>query len=169
VFFQYCNEGAEDKLDKYMHSMISEEQCDVIDSYLTPIFEFIITQYAVKSAIKKTRAGKDREALRHMLMEHCMTQYSLKAWLKRFGKTGAASVSKELGQFHDMSVFIPVDAKTLTKEERRAALASLMFLKEKKDGSVKARACADGRKQRETTPEEEAASPTVSIESLFMT
>ena len=34
---------------------------------------------------------------------------------------------------------------------------------------MKARAFADGRKQRETAPEEEAASPTVSIESLFMT
>ncbi|KAL7480380.1 hypothetical protein ACHAW6_006074, partial [Cyclotella cf. meneghiniana] len=49
VFFQYCDEGAEDKLDEYMHSMISEEQCEVIDSCLTPIFEFIITQYAIKS------------------------------------------------------------------------------------------------------------------------
>ena len=34
---------------------------------------------------------------------------------------------------------------------------------------MKAWACADGRKQCETTAEEDAASPTVSIESLFIT
>jgi hypothetical protein len=68
-----------------------------------------------------------------------------------------------------MSVFAPMDPTKLTKAERTAALASLIFLKQKKDGTVKARACADGRKQRETTAEEDAASPTVSIESLFIT
>lgn len=35
-------------------------------------------------------------------------------------------------------------------------------------GTVKARACADVRKQRETTMEEEDTSPTMSIESVFM-
>ena len=61
-----------------------------------------------------------------------------------------------------------MDPTKLTKQERAAALASLMFLKQKKDGTLKARACADGRKQRESTAEEEAASPTVSIESIFI-
>jgi hypothetical protein len=42
-------------------------------------------------------------------------------------------------------------------------------LKEKRDRTVKTRACAEGRKQRETTAEDKAASPTVSIESVFMT
>eukprot|EP00804_Cyclotella_cryptica_P010072 CCRYP_018045-RB/>CCRYP_018045-RB protein AED:0.27 eAED:-0.33 QI:0/-1/0/1/-1/1/1/0/595 len=67
-----------------------------------------------------------------------------------------------------MSVFTPMDPTKLTKQERAAALASLIFLKQKKDGTVKARTCADGRKQRESTAEEEAASPTVSMESIFM-
>eukprot|EP00804_Cyclotella_cryptica_P003532 CCRYP_002153-RB/>CCRYP_002153-RB protein AED:0.61 eAED:0.32 QI:0/-1/0/1/-1/1/1/0/615 len=97
-----------------------------------------------------------------------MTQYSLKAGLKVFGEEGEKAISKELGQFHDLSVFIPMDPTKLTRQERAAALASLMFLKQKKDGTLKARACADGRKQRESTAEEEAASPTVSIESIFI-
>ena len=33
---------------------------------------------------------------------------------------------------------------------------------------MKVRACVDGRKQRETTAEDKASSPTVSIESVFM-
>jgi len=42
-------------------------------------------------------------------------------------------------------------------------------LKEKKDGSIKGRTCADGRKQRGTIPKEEAASPTAALESIFIT
>lgn len=103
-----------------------------------------------------------------MMHEHLMTQYSLKAGQKLFGREGEKAISKELGQFDDMSVFIPMDPKKLTRQERAAALASLMFLKQKKDGTVKARICADGRKQRDTNPEEEAASPTVYIESIFI-
>ena len=50
-------------------------------------------------------------------------------------------------------------------------MASLVFLKEKKDRTVKARAFTDGRKQKqkETITKEDAASPTVGIESLLMT
>lgn len=43
-----------------------------------------------------------------------------------------------------------------------------MFLKEKRCGTVKAQGCADGRKQRLYTPKEEASSPTVSIEAVFL-
>ena len=94
---------------------------------------------------------------------------SLKAGLKKFRKNGKVAVSKELGQFHDLSVLTPADASEVTKEQRASALASLMFLKEKKDGTIKTRACVDGRKQRDTTAEGDAASHTVSIELSFMT
>jgi hypothetical protein len=53
--------------------------------------------------------------------------------------------------------------------DKKVSLASLLFLKEKRDGKIKARACADGQKQRETTAQDEAALPTVSIESVFVT
>ncbi len=139
MFAMYGKEEAERDVDEYMHTTLPEDECGEIDSYLVPVFEFI------------------------------MTQYSLKAGLKKFGEQGEAAVTRELGQFHDMNVFLPMDPNRLTKKEKAEALASLIFLKEKKDGTVKARACADGRKQRETTAEEEAASPTVSIDSVFMT
>jgi len=41
-----------------------------------------------------------------------------------------------------------------------------MFLKEKCDGSIKARGCADGRPQRIYTNKEDTSSPTVSIEAM---
>jgi hypothetical protein len=45
-------------------------------------------------------------------------------------------VSKELTQMYDMSVFCPVTWELLSKEERKKALALLMFLKEKRDTIV---------------------------------
>ena len=43
-----------------------------------------------------------------------------------------------------------------------------MFLKEERCGKIKARGCADGRKQREYMSKEEASSPTVAIESVMI-
>jgi hypothetical protein len=149
IFTMYDKDGAEEGVDEYMHSMLDEDKCDEIDSYLTPVFEHIITQYAVKSGLEKIK-NANKEELEKLVNEICMTQYSLKAGLKKFGAEGEKAVTKELSQFHDMSVFEPVDATTLSPDDKKKALASLLFLKEKRDGRIKARACADGRKQRET-------------------
>jgi len=43
-----------------------------------------------------------------------------------------------------------------------------MFLKEKRDGTIKARGCADGRSQREYTAKSDTSSPTVSLEAMMM-
>ena len=70
-------------------------------------------------------------------------QYSLKAGLKRFGARGDSAVTKELSQLHTLNCFRPRDPHTLTREDHRNALTSLMFLTEKRTGEVKARACAN--------------------------
>jgi hypothetical protein len=44
-----------------------------------------------------------------------------------------------------------------------------MFLKEKRDGSIKGRACADGRKQREGSTKSDTTPPTVALESALIT
>jgi hypothetical protein len=43
-----------------------------------------------------------------------------------------------------------------------------MFLLKKRCGRVKARGCADGRKQRETTNKEDASASTVAFESVML-
>ena len=45
----------------------------------------------------------------------------------------------------------------------------LIFLKEKRDGNVNARSCANGSVQREHVAKEEAAAPTIALESVFVT
>jgi hypothetical protein len=49
------------------------------------------------------------------------------------------------------------------------ALSSLLFLKEKQTRKIKGRACIKGAPQQAYTPKEEAASPTMSTESTFIT
>jgi hypothetical protein len=71
---------------------------------------------------------------------------SMKAGIKKFQDRSKAGVSKELAQMHNMEVFCPVTRDLLTKEEKMKAVTSLMFLKEKRDHSVKARMCADRQK-----------------------
>ena len=58
------------------------------------------------------------------------------------------AVEKEMRQLHDREVMIPVHKKCLTPEQRKEALAYLMFLKRKRCGKIKGRGCADGQKQR---------------------
>jgi hypothetical protein len=60
------------------------------------------------------------------------------------------------------------NSRKLSTAQKAGALESLMFLKEKRDGSIKGRSCADGRKKRETVTPGNAASPTVSLESVLI-
>lgn len=62
MFAMYDEENAEKEVDEYMHATLSEEKCNVIDSYLVPVFEFIIAQYSLKAGLKKAE-GKDKKAI----------------------------------------------------------------------------------------------------------
>ena len=75
-------------------------------------------------------------------------QMSLKKGLKHFGKSGADAVVAELRQLDYRDVIKPVERTKLTRDQKRRALNYLMYLKQKRCGRIKARGCADGRKQR---------------------
>lgn len=96
-----------------------------------------------------------------------LTQYNLRDGLKRFGKDGQKATIKELTQMLKRTVFEEIEYDSLTAEDIRNALPILLFLTEKRNGDVKGRACADGRKQRIWIPKTEAASPTPATEALF--
>jgi hypothetical protein len=94
----------------------------------------------------------------------------MNAGVKKFKLKGVAGVTKELTQMHTMNVFRPTEVESLTYDEKKKALSSLMFLKEKRDSSVKARMCADGHKQMDGTwAKQGTTSPTVVTESVFIT
>ena len=96
-------------------------------------------------------------------------QMNWKRGIAKFGEKGENAIMKELQQVHDMEGFQPKHWYELTREERTRALKYLMYLKEKLDGTIKARGCADGRPQRLYTPKSETSSPTVSLTGLMLT
>jgi hypothetical protein len=74
----------------------------------------------------------------------------------------------ELTQLHVMDMWKSMYADKLSREQRMQALLLLLFLKEKRSGDIKGRACVNGAPQRAYIPKDEAASPTVSTESTFI-
>ena len=88
---------------------------------------------------------------------------------KKIWKLGEAAGMEEIQQIHDRKMFTPVDWRTLTREQKKMALESLIFIKEKRCGRLKRQSCADGIKQRYLYTKEETASQTVAIESVFIT
>src|SRR5210317_1045814 len=98
-----------------------------------------------------------------------MQQVSLREGLRRFGEEGNRAVLAEMEQLHMRDTFKPVLPSNLTPEKKKEVLESIMLLKQKRDGTIKGRNCDDGRKQREFTSKEKAASPTVKLESVFLT
>jgi hypothetical protein len=89
--------------------------------------------------------------------------------LKHFGERGEMAVSKELKQFNVYDVSKPLYSTKLPEVEKLKALTSLIFLKEKQDGNVKARPCANRSVQRDHVAKEGAVVPTVALESVFVT
>ena len=78
-------------------------------------------------------------------------------------------MSAELQQMHMRNAFTPLDPATLTPKQKSQTLESHLFLKEKRDSTVKGRMVAGGNKQRSYTPKEEATSPTAALESVMLT
>jgi hypothetical protein len=96
---------------------------------------------------------------------------NVRACIQKHGDSAIEAVRNELLQMHEKRVFRPVKWNALTKAERRKAIRSFMFMKEKKttDGvlqKIKARLVANG-KQQDRELFEDVSSPTASTTALF--
>ena len=78
---------------------------------------------------------------------YVMTQYNLKPGLRKFGARGATAAVDELTQLHIMDTWTAMDPLKILREARMQALSSLQFLKEKRIGKIKERACINGAPQ----------------------
>ena len=92
-----------------------------------------------------------------------MVQDSTKADMKQFKQRGEDAVSKELSQSHFRDTFDPINPKDLTDAERKEVLESHLFLKEKRDATVKGRMVAGGNKQRGKSEKLDVSSPTAAL------
>jgi hypothetical protein len=98
-----------------------------------------------------------------------MTQYKLKSGLRKFGARGATVAVDKLMQLHIMDTWTTMDPSQITCEGNVQALSLLQFLKEKQTVKINGRVCINGAPQRVYIPKEEAALPTVSTKSTFIT
>ena len=129
-----------------------------------------------EDGIRRSRYGREIRNRQDEVYEYhnvinglIATQYGLRAGLKKFGTNGIKATRKELNQMLRREVFEEIEYGSLTPEDKKNALPILLFLTEKRDGTIKGRACADGRKQKIWTQKADSASPTISIEALFYT
>ena len=104
-----------------------------------------------------------------MVFSQMFLQHNLHEGLKKYGNIGHDAALGELTQLHLRNAFKPRYASELTSIEKKKALGTIVLIEEKRDGRVKGRAVADGRKQRGDIPKEDAASPTTSLEAIILT
>jgi hypothetical protein len=102
------------------------------------------------------------------VMVHIMTQLSLKSCLKQWGDKAYAAFTSKMKQPHFRNTFKPKHWSELSKTQRQTVLESHMFLKEKRDSSLKGRTVAGGNKQRDYISKEDASSPTVPTEGVLL-
>jgi hypothetical protein len=76
-----------------------------------------------------------------------MTQLSLKAGLKEWGKKVFKAAHSEMKQLHLRKTFKPKHWRELSEAQRQTVLESHMFFKLKRDGKIKGRTIAGGNKQ----------------------
>ena len=77
---------------------------------------------------------------------YAMTHISMKAGMQRWGEPATEAVSTELEQLHYRDTFEPVNHRSLSKEEYEKVLESHLFLKQKRDKSIKGRMVSGGNK-----------------------
>ena len=125
--------------------------------------------------------GKEYASVQHKqfvikrAMNVLLTQMSANEGIRRFGEKAIAAMIKELKQLNDGAVegkpvVGAVDPDSLTSQEKFEALEAINLIKEKRDGRIKGRTCANGKKQIRFVKEGDIfSSPTVSLESIMTT
>ena len=95
--------------------------------------------------------------------------------IKKYVEQAVAAMIKEFQQLDNGAiprkrVVSPINASTLTYEDKKKALDAVNLIKKKISGQIKGRTCANGSKQRKYLGEDvSVASPTISLEALFAT
>jgi hypothetical protein len=75
-------------------------------------------------------------------------QYLLNKGIKVFGeRVHGASTSKEVNQLHRRNCFSPISIAEMTQSERRKAQQALMFISQKRDGTIKGRMVQDASRR----------------------
>ena len=124
---------------------------------------------STRDAVRKVQEPPRHNELGDDFHSTVLTQYHANKGLKLYGDAGKNAVLKEMKQLDNMDSIEPVLPNDISIEDKDGVLEYLMFLKEKRCGTIKGRGCADGRPQRLYTGKDESSSKTVTIESVMLT
>ena len=103
-----------------------------------------------------------------MINGYILTQYSLRARLKKFGEVGRKATMKELQQILTREVIGETNQDKLMYEHKKKALPVLLFLSLKRDDTtIKGRSYTDGRPQRVWMDKQDSASLTIAVKAVF--
>ena len=100
------------------------------------------------------------------LLVHNYLQMGVQAAIRKHGERAEAAVYKEIKQLDEMEALVPVHKW----KGPHKPLECIVHVIEKRveQRTLKGRACADGRGQRDCLRKEETSSPTVSVEALML-
>ena len=122
----------------------------------------------LRTAVDNANEGATGKLFKYVT-EYMFTQMTADAGIKKHGQVAVDALIKEFAQLHDKKVFEGLHPEKLTVTEKRDSLPSINLIKEKRDGKIKGRSVADGRKQHKMFLKDEITSPTVSTDALLMT
>ena len=74
-----------------------------------------------------------------------------------------------MSQLRHRATFKPMKKLEMSEAQLKQVLRSHLFLKKKRDGTIKGRTVVGGNKQRDYITKEEASSPTASTEAVLLT
>jgi len=99
--------------------------------------------------------------------KHAFTNYTVRKGMKELGLEAVVAMMSEMKQMHIKRVMRGVHFKDISKTKVKKIIKSLMFVKRKRDGRLKARFCANP-KGAERVNNDDYSSPTVTTEAIFI-
>jgi hypothetical protein len=108
------------------------------------------------------------QSIQRAMIGLMFTQMSATKGIKKYGELAMAALWKEFEQFRALDVLEPLNAFEMTDEQKWDALRSINTIKEKRDGTIKARTWADGSTQQGQFTKAETGSPTIANDALYL-
>ena len=103
-----------------------------------------------------------------VIVSECFSQYSLVKGLRKFGVKAEDSVMSELKKLHLRNYFLPVLVNAIPLRERKHVMEFHMFLKHKREDSMKGRIVSGVDRQRPYVDKYDVSPPTTTTESVFL-
>jgi hypothetical protein len=123
------------KSHQFLQNIAETENADTIQSH------------TLREAVDNRSNSSSHPAIVKSIVGIILYQMSAKVGIKKHGKVAIDALFNEFLQLHNLNVFDPRSASSLTRAQKRGALQAISVIKEKRCRKIKGRTLADGRVQ----------------------